>query len=83
MKYQVQIKLLKSDSQNAISNYSTFLDSTENVTSSDFKQVCKSSIPQSANFSVEKEVLYFRNKELNDTDVVPTKSGLEYNLFIK
>ena len=81
MRTNIQIKLLQKD--RTISNYVTNIELTEGALVSEAKSVCKSKFTEFVSEKIDKEVFYFGNKELQDTEVVPNKSGLEYNLILK
>lgn len=81
MRTNIQIKLLQGD--RTISNYLTGVDLRDGALVSEAKTICKSKFTEFVSDKIEKEVFYHGNKELQDTDVVPNKSGLEYNLILK
>lgn len=83
MKKSIQIKILTKGGDSTITNYVTVIDLEPSKTTSEQKQIIKSTISSVNNFHVENEILWLGNRELKDTEIVPLKTGLEYNLIVK
>ncbi len=81
MKTNIQIKIFKKNT--VITNYVTGFKISETFSILDFKNLIKSDIKQLPAHTIIDEVFYVGNKKLNDNDVVPISSGLEYNIFLK
>ena len=83
MKHSIQIKVILEKNESVLRNYSTLVDTPENISSIDFKTNIKNSLSHLERFQEVKQVLWLGNKELKDDEIVPQKSGLEYNLILK
>lgn len=82
MIYQAQVTVeLKGSSK--IQNYVTNFNFNEDILVSDFKQEIKGTVKLLDTYDVDKETLYYGNKELKDDEKVPVrKSGLQYYLVV-
>lgn len=83
MRQNIQIKILKKDEKSVLTNYVTNLDFNPSETVLNQKTVIKSSISNVETFDVEEEILWYGNKKLKDDELMPLRSGLEYNLIVK
>lgn len=82
MIYQTQVTVKLNNGGN-IQNYVTGFNLNETITVADFKQEIKNTIKFLDQYTVEKETVFLRNTELNNTDNVPMgQSGLQYILEI-
>ena len=83
MRHSVQIKVIIEKGEKLLRNYSTLVEMPDGVTTSNFKSNIKNNLISLERFEEVKQILWLGNKELKDDEVVPFKSGLEYNLIIK
>lgn len=83
MRQNIQIKILKKDEKSVLTNYVTSLDFNPSETVLNQKTVIKSSISNFETFDIQEEILWHGNKKLKDDELMPLRSGLEYNLIVK
>ena len=83
MKYQTQIKVISKDKKINLTNYATTFNLNEDTKCGEFKTQIRSTLNFMNELKVVEEVLYLGNKKLEDDQILPTQSGLEYNLIFE
>jgi hypothetical protein len=78
---EIEIKVQKSTTKTVLSQYSTNFNITDTTKVSDIKSEIKNKI-QYPN-EVLSEIVYIKNKEMKDDDLVNVDSKIEYVLTLK
>jgi len=81
MMKEIEIKVQKSTTKTVLSQYSTNFNITDTTKVSDIKSEIKNKI-QYPN-EVLSEIVYIKNKEMKDDDLVNVDSKIEYVLTLK
>jgi hypothetical protein len=83
MRYTIQSKVINEKRKEHKSYGVTSHDSDVELTVAEIKDIFKKKIFNYDKLDIKEEILYFGNKVLdNPSAVIPTKSGLEYNIIL-